>query len=173
MAFMAAAIPYITAATAAVSAIKTDQNQKAAAEQTRIIGAHEAAQLERNANSQRAAAQRRAEDIKRQVAFITSRARAVAGSSGAGVSDPSVVNTIADLTSEGEYRAMTALYNGEEAAKGMESQAAATRMGASSRADSYSNAGDAALAEGLMKSGSILYDKYNTQPKTTTQPKVG
>jgi len=87
----------------------------------------EAAQLEVQAGTERAISQRSAMEERRQARLVASRGVAVAAASGGGVDDPTVVNLLADIEGEGEYRALTALYNGEEEARGLEGQAKARR----------------------------------------------
>ena len=84
----------------------------------------EARQYEVAAGQARAAAQRGAAEERRKARLVQSRARAVAEG---GASDVGVVNTMADIAAEGEYRALTALYEGEERARGYEDTAAARR----------------------------------------------
>jgi hypothetical protein len=57
---------------------------------------------------------------------MASRALAVAAGSGGGASDPTVLNIISRNAAEGAYRRAAALYQGEDRAAAMESQAAAT-----------------------------------------------
>ena len=87
------------------------------ANQARQAGEYQAEQLRINAGQAVAAGQRDAEDVDRQTRLITSRALAVAAASGGGASDPTVVNTIADVAAEGAYRRALALYHGEAAAR--------------------------------------------------------
>lgn len=129
-----------------------------------IIGANaearemrrEAAQLEAQAGLERASSHRQAIDGRRQARLAMSRGLAVAAASGAGADDPTVVNTLADIEGEGEYRALSALYAGEETARGMEAEAAARRRGAkSTKSAGYLNA-----AGSILSAGSSLYGKY-------------
>lgn len=83
------------------------------------------AQLRQNAGQAQAASQRQAFDIDRQTQMIQSRALAVAAASGGGASDPGVVSIMAQTASEGAYRKAMALFNGDDKAAGMESQAEA------------------------------------------------
>lgn len=83
----------------------------------------EAAQYERRAGSTRASAQRQAMEERRQTRLQQSRLQAVAGTS-----DPTVVNIAKDIAGEGEYRALSALYEGEESAIGDEFAAATRRL---------------------------------------------
>lgn len=64
-----------------------------------------------------AAAQRDALEERRRAEILASRALAVAAASGGGASDPSVANLIADIESEGAYRAAVAMYQGESKAR--------------------------------------------------------
>ena len=93
----------------------------------RIAADYKARQLEQNATQQIAASQRRAGEERRRAQLVASRALAVAGASGAGVSDPSVANLLADLEGEGAYRAGVAMYDAEEQARQMRMGAATSR----------------------------------------------
>jgi hypothetical protein len=88
---------------------------------------YEAAQADTNAKQERASAQRAAIEQRRKARLVQSRQQAVAAASGAGVSDPTVVDIMGDTEAEGEYRALTELYQGEERARGLEDQAATRR----------------------------------------------
>lgn len=95
---------------------------------------YQAAQLRQNAGQVEASSQRGAEDKIRQAKLMASRALAVAGASGAGVSDVTMQNLIAQITGEGKLASLTALYEGQTEAAGMRRQAAATEYeGASAR----------------------------------------
>ena len=105
----------------------------------------EARQYEVAAGQSRAAAQRDAAEQRRQARFVQSRAQAVAGG---GAGDIGVINRIADIAGEGEYRALTALYEGEDRAAGLEAQARARRYG-----------GDRAQTSGLMSGASSFLEQ--------------
>jgi len=119
-----------------------------------IIGANskakelrsQADQLEQQALLDRASSQRKAIEERRQADIMVSRGRAVAAAGGGGVDDPSVVNALAAIQGEGEYRALTALYEGETSATSKEQQAVANRAAAR----------QAKTVGGIMAGGSIL-----------------
>lgn len=117
----------------------------------------EAKQLERNAGLERATSQRQSIEERRQAELASSRALALAAASGGGADDPTVVNTIADIEGEGEYRALTALYNGDQSARGMEDEAAARRKEAKNikRASIFKAVGS------VLSAGSSLMDRYD------------
>lgn len=116
----------------------------------------QAAQMDAQAGLKRATAQRSAMDEKRQARLAVSRGQAVAAASGGGASDPTVVNALAGISGEGEYRALTALYNGEEEAQSLEAQAAANRRGAKS----VKTAGLLKAGGTILSAGSSLYDRF-------------
>lgn len=116
----------------------------------------QADQLDAQAGLKRASSQRQAIDEKRQARLAVSRGLAVAAASGGGASDPTVVNTLANIEGEGEYRALTALYNGDEEASSMEAQAAANRRGASA----VKTAGALKAAGTILSAGAGLFDRY-------------
>lgn len=109
MANLAKAAPFLQAGGTLLSVLS---NEKGA----RI----EAGRLKRLAGSERATSQRAAIEERRQARLMQSRARAVAASSGAGVDDPTVLNIMSDLEAEGEYRALTRMYEGETAAQSLD-----------------------------------------------------
>lgn len=129
-----------------------------------IIGANENAkqlsyqadQLDRNAGNTRASSQRSSIDQRHKTDLASSRALALAAASGGGASDPTVVNNIAAIDGEGEFRALSALYDGDQEALGMEDKGKALRAEASNgKKAAWFNA-----AGSILKAGSTLYDKY-------------
>lgn len=112
-----------------------------------------AAQQEQQAGQERAAAQRKAIEDRRQTRLAQSRLQALAGGGG---NDPTVVNLAADIAGEGELRALTSLYQGEERATGLEAAAKSTRI-------QGKNARDAAYISGIsqaLQNGSSMYTQY-------------
>lgn len=116
----------------------------------------QAAQLEANAGLERASSQREAIEQRRQSRLAQSRALALAAASGGGASDPTVTNIIADLEGEGEYRALSSLYEGNERAIGLENDAKARRKEAKNvKKASYFKA-----ASSILKGGSSFAERY-------------
>lgn len=148
---------YVALASAVLSVVGQLQGGK----QAQADADYQAAQLEQNAGQQRAAAQREAAEQRRQARLATSRAQAVAGGGGG---DPSVVRTIADISGEGEYRALTSIYEGEERARGMEDSAKAKRaMGKQSGIASMFG-----VASTIFDKGPSLYEKYGKGGPTSS-----
>lgn len=119
----------------------------------------EAKQMISRAGSERATSQRAAAEERRQKNIVQSRAQAVAAASGGGASDPTVVDLQGDLEVEGEYRALSQLYEGEERARGLIGAASAKKV-----------EGRQALTGGLIgAAGTILsgaeslYSNYGTK----------
>lgn len=115
----------------------------------------EADQLETQAGLTRATSQRQSIEERRQAKLVESRAQALAAANGGG-SDVSVVKAISEIQGEGEYRALTALYEGNERAAGMEGEAAAKRRGAKS----VKTAAAFEAAGSIIKAGSSLAQRY-------------
>lgn len=105
----------------------------------------ERAQLIQNANNAQGAAQRQAYLDREKTKFIQGRQTAYAAASGAGASDPTVVNLEAETGREGEYAALTDLYNGKTSADAMRYQGAMT-----------SYAGDQALTGSFVDAASTI-----------------
>jgi hypothetical protein len=117
---------------------------------------YQANQLDAQAKNDRATAQRRASEERRQARLAGSRALALAAASGGGADDPSIVNLIADLEGEGEYRALSAMFEGETEARSKEEQAMANRRGAKTA----KTVGGLKAAASIIGAGSSLYDRY-------------
>lgn len=112
MAFLAAAAPYLKVAATVMSVASNERGASTDARRLRGM-----------AGQERATAQRAAIEERRRAGLLESRARAVAAKSGGGVSDPSVIDLIGDISAEGEYRALTRMYEGETAAQSLELEA--------------------------------------------------
>lgn len=107
----------------------------------------QARQLEAMAGNTRGTAQRSAREERRQAKLASSRALAVAAASGGGATDPTVVNIMADLEAEGEYRALAQMYEGEEMARSQQAEALARRKEAKNvKRASYMKAGSTILS---------------------------
>lgn len=101
----------------------------------------------------RAIGQRQAIEERRQARLVDSALQARAGGGGL---DQTVMELSADITGEGEYRALSALYEGEMGALGLEDQANAglRSQKAKSRAMDYQTAGT------IVSTGSTMASKY-------------
>lgn len=116
---------------------------------------HEAVQLDQMAGQDRASSQRAAIEQKRQSRLLASAALARGAATGGG-DDPTLVNILADIEGEGELRALTALYEGEEMARSREMQANARRREAKNvKKASYLNAGATILGN-----AATMYSRY-------------
>lgn len=147
------AVLAIGAAAAKSSAQKSagEASYRAALYESTIAG-RKADAMEQEAGQMRAASQRAAIEEERQADLAASRARAVAGASGAGVgTDPTVVQAVGDIGYEGELRALTAMYQGEEAGRGLEYQAELER----------------ARGRGVLYSGQVAKELGNQQATQT------
>lgn len=82
---------------------------------------------EQQAGQALAAAQREAAEELRMSEVMQSKALALAGASGAGVSDPTFMKVVDGLAAEGMMAAQAKLYQGSDAARNLRIQAALTR----------------------------------------------
>lgn len=117
---MSEALPYIRGGATilqGVGGLMAGFGARSAGKAEQAAAQFQAAQLQQNAVQAVAASQRAAAEERRKAQLVASRALAVAAASGGSASDVSVQNIIADLDSEGAYRAMVALYEGEEKAR--------------------------------------------------------
>jgi hypothetical protein len=150
-----------------VSANDAASAARAEGRSAKEVGDWQAAQLRQQAGQERAAAQRRAIEERRRGTLAVSKARAAAAASGGGAADPTVLKIYGDLAAEGEQNALTALWEGEEAAKGLEAQAAGAQYeGASAdyasrmTSKAYRRAGYIGAVGNLLSGGSDFYSKY-------------
>lgn len=112
-----------------------------------------AAQLDQAAGQTEASSQRAAQEQLRQADLVQSALRARAGG---GSTDPTIVRLSEDIAGQGEYRALTALYEGSERAAGMRDSANARRMeGSSAEKAGWLNA-----AGTIFKAAPSLKEKY-------------
>ena len=149
---MGSALLPIAAAGTALQAYGARQAGKTAYKASKF----EAAQLQQQALEEQAVSQRRAMDIDRQGRLRASRALAVAAASGAGATDPTVLNLMATYAGETEYERMVALYEGETAAQKSRLQAQATRI----RGQQANKAGGFSSIATSLTGGASLYSNY-------------
>lgn len=158
MAWFAAAAPYITAGTTALSVYSQAEQGRAAAANANLV----AAQQDRAANQAQVEAQQEAANERKRAKLVRSRALAVAGASGAGVSDPTVTNILTDIDTEGEVNALNALYSGDYSARAIRSGADATRReGRARKSAGYVAAGTTALNWAGSSQGQSFFEKYS------------
>lgn len=127
-----------------------------------------AEQARRDAGVVVAISQRHAAEQRRQMRLNASRTLAVAAASGAGASDVTVMNLIADTEAEGQYRANVALYEGEAEARRLQTEAALSGLrgeqaliaGGEQQAGYYLSAGGTLLQGATNLLAPTLYSKY-------------
>ena len=124
---------------------------------------YRAAQMEQAAGQEIASSQRARMEEERRARIMASRAMAVAGASGGGVADPTVVDLIADIEGEGAYRSGVAIYEGQERARQLRQGGASARH----QGMLYEQSGNASAAAmrtkavgGALMSAGSLYSKY-------------
>lgn len=105
----------------------------------------EAQQMQQQAGQERATSQRVAIEKRREAGIAGSRAQALAAAGGGSATDPTVVNIQSNIAGEGEYNALSALYTGEERARGLEEGA-----------DAKIYEGRTAKRASLMKAGATI-----------------
>jgi hypothetical protein len=121
--------------------------------QARADAGFEARQFEQQAGQERAASQRQAIEDRRQTRLAQSRLQALAGGGGG---DPTVVKLASDIAGEGELRALTSLYGGDDKGRSLEMQATANRASGKARANGAAMSGVASA----LQSGSSIYSKF-------------
>lgn len=145
----------------AAGAVITIAGQRKAKKAGESDAAFEASQLREQAGISRATGQRVAENERRQSRLLESALQARTGGGGL---DPTLVKLQADIAGEGEYRALSALYEGETGALGREASADSGLRSQRAR----SEAANYAMAGTVLSTGSSMYGKYGGNLKTTT-----
>jgi hypothetical protein len=121
----------------------------------------EARAREEDANAEQAESQRASVIERRKARNLMSRARAVAAASGGGASDPTVVNQLTNIETQGELNALNTMYSGNTAARGFRQGAAIARNEATAEQTSgYLRGASTALG-----GASSWYDKYGGKKK--------
>lgn len=149
MAQAALAAQVIGTVVSTVGAIKQGNAERAMANS-------QAAQLEQRAGQDRARAQLAAAEERRQADIVSSRARALVAAGSGDTTDVGSQDILSGIGSEGEYRSLTQLYEGEERAKSNQYQASVARTEGKVK----KQASMFAAASNLMGGASSIYDKY-------------
>ena len=164
------ALPIMTVLSGALDFASKSASVKAMVQtaQRKQQGAYySAAQLDQNAGQQEPVGQRGMAEVERQSAVSQSRLMAMAAMNGGGTSDPTILSIRSRMMADAGYRAAQALYQGNEAARGMREQAKAQRyMGdmTVSDANNAKGAGEFAAGASLLKTGVTalsMKDRYN------------
>lgn len=121
----------------------------------------QAAQLRYNAGQTEAMGQRQGSEELRKAALLQSRILAVAGASGAGAVDPTVLDLAAGVSAEGTLNAATRRYNAAAEAKGMREQAEATQTSG----DTAYTAGRWRAASTILQTTASAADSYGKPGK--------
>lgn len=150
--FLAAAAPYIAAASTALSAVSMYSAGQEKKRQSQLI----AQQQEEQGKREMASAILESNQERKKARYAKSRALAVAAASGAGASDPTVENIMTGIDTEGEYNAMMALSNGSYLSTGKQQQAVATR----NEGAAYARAGATGAITTALGGSASWFDKY-------------
>lgn len=142
---MAAALPFIMAASAAmgaVSAIRQGQIAKATGEYNAKIN-------EQNADISRDEAQLRAKQHDREMFMRLGAVKAAQGKNGGAAGEGSVLDVLGDVAAQGELERQYIVYSGELKARGFQNTAALDRAaGGEAKSASYLRAGTDLLSGG-------------------------
>lgn len=122
----------------------------------------EAVRNERQAAVLRGASHREASREREIGAHQKSRGLAIAAASGAGVQNPSILNAMAEIEAEAEYRAQSRLYTGEDEARGFEQAAATARL-------TRKRTGYAGKVKALTAIGTAIGKLWNNRAPPQTQ----
>lgn len=116
----------------------------------------QAAMLRQRAGQERASSQREMLNEIKKEKLVQSALQARAAAQG-GASDPSVIKAAGDIAAEGKYRAMTALYKGEDFGRYLENYAALKGF----EGAEYRRAGEIAKRSARMSSFTTLLSGFD------------
>lgn len=145
-----------TAVGTAVTAVGASASMRAEAKAGERKAEIEAQWAGRRALEERAAAQDAAGEEKRKARLAQSRLTALAGASGAGVDDPTIVDLFGDVEREGNYNAAMATAAGEQKAAGLQYEADLGLWGADANARIKRAGANTTLIGGLLSAGGQL-----------------
>lgn len=133
MAFMATALPYISAA----ATVGTTIGNANAEERIADI---QAAQIKKQSIADKAEAVQIAKIERKKAEHLQSRVKALAAASGASVSSVDIQNALSDIDEQGEYNALSALHSGYSSAASKQYQANVVRAsGKSAKQSGYTS----------------------------------
>lgn len=112
--------------------------------------------LQQEAQQKQAAAQREMITREKQKDLLLSRQQAVAAASGGGATDPTILQLMGTTAGQGEYNALSALYEGDVQAQSLNYQADIERYKAMRARQAIGPAQSAALLSGVSSFGSAL-----------------
>lgn len=147
---------FIAAAVAVVGTVLSISGQRSAEKKRRAALVRRAIQLEERADTAIAASQRDVIVQRRNTDLVASRALALTAFQGGDVSDPGIVDLIADIEGEGAYRESVALYQGEQQAYDLRQQAQTLRSGS----EDIGDASGINTAATLLQGASSAYSAY-------------
>ncbi len=167
-----------TVASVAGGAIKASNTLQAARARQQALD-HQAEQARQKAGQERATSQREAFEQRRKARILESKALALAAASGAGAGDPTVENILGDIGAEGEFRALSELFVGEERARGLETRADLLNFeGRSGRSASRGTAfsqvfAGATSAFGIAEEGGLFEDEEEEEEEKKVATTAG
>ena len=134
MAFIAATLPYISAAATIGTSIGNANAEQRVAD-------IRAAQLKKQSIADKAEAVQTAKYERKKSEQLQSRVMALAASSGSAIESPDIQNALSDIDEQGEYNALAALYSGFSSANSKSYAAdVATSSGKAAKASGYQSA---------------------------------
>lgn len=126
----------------------------------------ESRQLEEQAKTEVAASQRAGFEQERQGRLKASRMLALAAASGGGASDPTIINMMANLAGETQYKKAVEMYEGEERGRQLRYEGQIRRF----EGKEAKRAGKFGAFTTLLSGGASLYSKYGMKPDAAPAP---
>lgn len=127
MAMLAPVVGLVSSGISAMGSISAGNAQAQAeernAQNAQLLAAYQAKQYKFEGESELAGAQRTMEGTQQKLAYTQSKLIATAAASGAGATDPTVLNVSGQLQQQGTLAALTDLWNGQNARTGAENKA--------------------------------------------------
>lgn len=140
----------VSGAGSIIGGIEANRAAQFEARQGQILAQWEANQLEQQAKQDEFAAAVRAREKRHESALVQSQLQARAASSGAGSTNPTILNLLGDIASRGEFLAQTEKAAGAMDAASRRHQGAATILGSRMQADILRLRGRSAQTSGLI-----------------------
>lgn len=163
----------LTAGSAAVGAVGSYAAANAQADAAEQKAKIEAEWADRRAKEERGAAQRNAGEELRRARLAQSKLTAMAGGSGSGVDDPTIMDLWGDIEKEGRYNAATVTAGGEQKASGIQYQSALNSWAADSNARIMRSGATSSLIGGLLGAAGTGMQGYGRMSQRYSSPGSG
>lgn len=144
-----AALAVIGGIVSFIGTIASAEAAKDQAEAEKQAAYYKARQEERKAMDERAVAQRKSMQQKKETEYLQSTLQARSAASGGGADDPTVIKLASDVEQQGTYRSLLNMWEGESRGRDLENQASLDRYVGDRKVDAAEKKANAMILGGI------------------------